>query len=407
MKTKKMFFLLVFLFIGIHCVVAQAPQKFNYQAVVRDAGGLILSDQSIALKIAIRQGTFSGSILYDEIHDLSTNQFGLASLQIGGGIVISGDMNSIDWSDGPYYVEVYIDPNGGNNFVSMGVSQLLSVPYALYAESSGTEGAPGPIGETGPAGPVGPIGETGPAGPTGATGLTGSDGEIGPAGPQGETGPMGEQGIQGPIGLQGPVGETGQQGIPGPIGPTGPQGLIGLTGPQGPAGIFASNKIDVLEADVVANQVGEITLWSFDVPGGTLLIDNAVRMRMLLSVQQNNSNVQLSTLRIKYGGVTLVSFSFDWYNSTGLGEARSGIIEVVVMGNGSSDSQRGYMSGILSVVNPNYPPQTNVIYAVPVESVGTVSVDSELSQTMSVTYEWQISNGCNTILRMGVAEKIQ
>ena len=82
----------------------------------------------------------------------------------------------------------------------MGVSQLLSVPYALYAETAGN------AGPTGPTGPQGLIGATGPQGPTGAAGTNGIDGSTGPTGPQGTPGLAGADGATGPTGPQGPTG---------------------------------------------------------------------------------------------------------------------------------------------------------------------------------------------------------
>jgi len=104
---------------------AQAPGKMNYQAVLRDASGEILKNSHVTLNILILQGSPSGSAVFSETHSTSTNAFGLADLEIG-----SEDPTGfagIDWADGPYYVKIRV------NGTEMGTSQLLSVPYALYA----------------------------------------------------------------------------------------------------------------------------------------------------------------------------------------------------------------------------------------------------------------------------------
>lgn len=234
---------------------AQAPLKLNYQGVARDNVGIELANQAISLRFSIHQGNPTGLVSYVERHDaIITNQFGLFSVRIGDGFVISGSM-TIDWAQGPYYFEVEMDANGGNNFISLGTSELISVPYALYAESSGTGGLPGPTGPTGDtgfAGETGPTGATGVAGPsglngiqgvtgpsgvngsTGATGIAGNDGIDGITGPTGAQGVDGINGATGPMGAQGQIGITGATGVDGSTGPTGPTGgLNGITGSVG------------------------------------------------------------------------------------------------------------------------------------------------------------------------------
>ncbi|MFN5207960.1 MAG: hypothetical protein ACK5D8_00585, partial [Bacteroidota bacterium] len=188
---------------------------------------------------------------YVETQTPTTNDNGLVSIEIGGGTVVSGTFAAINWASGPYFIKTETDATGGSNYSITGISQLLSVPYALYAETSGSSipgpqgpaGPQGATGATGPQGPIGPIGLTGPAGATGATGATGPQGPIGLTGPTGPQGPQGNDGSQGPQGVPGPQGPTGATGPQGPqgndgaAGPQGPQGLAGATGPQGPIGL--------------------------------------------------------------------------------------------------------------------------------------------------------------------------
>ncbi|MEZ4799047.1 MAG: tail fiber domain-containing protein [Flavobacteriales bacterium] len=206
---------------------AQAPERFNYQGVARTIEGNPLANQNISLRISIHTGAANGDIQYQETHIVSTSAQGLYSLAIGGGTAISGSMSNVSWGTADAYIEVEIDPAGGSNYSLAGVSQLLSVPYALYAANGGS-GAPGPAGPQGPAGPVGPAGETGPQGPAGPAGAMGATGAQGPVGNTGATGPAG------PAGPQGPAGNAGATGATGPQGPAGPQG------PQGPAGTYTA-----------------------------------------------------------------------------------------------------------------------------------------------------------------------
>jgi hypothetical protein len=137
-----------------HVVRAQAPQKMSYQAVVRDASSNLISNQSVGVQISVLQGSVMGTPVYVETHTASTNANGLVSLEVGDGSVVSGTFAAIDWSTGAYYLKTETDPTGGTNYTIAGTTQLLSVPYALYAETSGNP-TPGPQGPQGPQGPAG------------------------------------------------------------------------------------------------------------------------------------------------------------------------------------------------------------------------------------------------------------
>jgi hypothetical protein len=112
---------------------AQVPQKFNYQAVVRNNTGVIITNQNISVKAEILDSNIN-SVLYSETHAVTTNAQGLFSLQVGSGIVKSGLFVNIDWSAGNRYIRTSVDLTGGTNYQLMGTSQLLSVPYALYSK---------------------------------------------------------------------------------------------------------------------------------------------------------------------------------------------------------------------------------------------------------------------------------
>lgn len=115
--------------------VAQSPQAFNYQTVIRDGDGEPIQNQAVALRMSIHDILPDDTILYRETHSATTNEFGLIVLQIGTGSADMGDFSAIDWSTNAKYLEIEIDPEGGSNFTSLGTSQLVSVPYALHAET--------------------------------------------------------------------------------------------------------------------------------------------------------------------------------------------------------------------------------------------------------------------------------
>lgn len=122
---------------------AQGPQAFKYQAVARDGAGAPLTNQAVSFQISILQGSASGASVYSETHNVSTNGFGLVNLEIGNGSTVSGNFSTIAWGSNSYFLEVRLDETGGTSYQLMGTSQLLSVPYALYAETAGSGGGGG------------------------------------------------------------------------------------------------------------------------------------------------------------------------------------------------------------------------------------------------------------------------
>ncbi|MBL0018415.1 MAG: hypothetical protein IPP17_18745 [Bacteroidetes bacterium] len=135
---KKSILLLAVLLLTTIATWAQGvPQALNYQAVARDAAGTILANQAIRLKINILQGGAFGPVQYSETHSATTNQFGLFALKVGRGTPVTGTFSNVPWTQADQWLQVEMDPNGGNNFFLMGSSELISVPYALYAERVG------------------------------------------------------------------------------------------------------------------------------------------------------------------------------------------------------------------------------------------------------------------------------
>ena len=116
-------------------VIAQTPNAINYQGVVRDGNGQLLTNTALSAQFTIKQNGPAGSTVYRETHSITTNDYGLFTLKVGGGTVDQGSFSSIDWGNGVYYLKVEADPDGGLNFVSLSTTQLLSVPYALHAKT--------------------------------------------------------------------------------------------------------------------------------------------------------------------------------------------------------------------------------------------------------------------------------
>jgi hypothetical protein len=131
-------------------VWAQSPEKMSYQAVVRDAGNALVSSTAVGMQISILQTTATGTAVYVETQTPTTNINGLVSIEIGSGTVISGTFNTIDWSTGPYFIKTETDPTGGTTYTITGTSQLMSVPYALHANTADSIAGGVSITETDP-----------------------------------------------------------------------------------------------------------------------------------------------------------------------------------------------------------------------------------------------------------------
>lgn len=184
------------LFCAIAISFGQVPQGINYQTVVRNNNGAIIPNQNVSFRFSVRTDSPTGSIVYQETHTAATNTLGLVNLVLGQGTPQQGIFTSIIWGSTSHFLSVEFDVAGGTNYSLSGTSQLLSVPYALFAANSPT-GATGATGSQGPAGNDGATGPQGPAGNDGATGPQGLAGDDGATGPQGPTGATGAAGVGG------------------------------------------------------------------------------------------------------------------------------------------------------------------------------------------------------------------
>lgn len=180
-KHIQLFVIAIFMAVSLF---GQIPQGIKYQGAARNNLGVILSNQTISVRLGVINASPSGTLLYEETHTATTNINGVFDLVVGQGLPTVGTFTAINWATGLKFLKTEIDPTGGTSYVVMGTTQMQSVPYALYAENAGNNIA----------GPQGPIGLTGATGPTGATGAQGIIGN---------TGATGAQGIQGIAGMNG------------------------------------------------------------------------------------------------------------------------------------------------------------------------------------------------------------
>jgi hypothetical protein len=140
-------FLLILLLLSEN-IWAQAPQKMTYQAVIRNSSNALILSSPIGIKVSVLQGSANGTVTYSETQTQNTNINGLVSLEIGMGTPLIGTFSNINWANGPYFIQTEVDPSGGSNYSVLGVTELISVPYALYSANAQVSGFTHYIGET-------------------------------------------------------------------------------------------------------------------------------------------------------------------------------------------------------------------------------------------------------------------
>ena len=140
MNAKKM------LFAGV-CLLAacftqaqesQMPKAFSYQAVVRNSQGKVIAKQPVGIKVEILQGSTEGTVVYAETQTPESSQTGTVNLLIGTGTVTEGTFADIDWGAATYFLRISMDVQGGSSYEVVSTTQMLPVPYALYAEKAGS-----------------------------------------------------------------------------------------------------------------------------------------------------------------------------------------------------------------------------------------------------------------------------
>jgi len=133
---KNQFLLILLLFFGILTTIgAQAPASIKYQAVARKANGEVLKNQSVNFHIQLLEDGINGMTAYSETHQQTTNEFGIVHFNIGEGDNATSDLRYLNWGSSEYYIKVELDPAGGTDYKHMGTAQLVTVPYAFFANN--------------------------------------------------------------------------------------------------------------------------------------------------------------------------------------------------------------------------------------------------------------------------------
>ena len=114
--------------------MAQAPELFSFQSVIRGADEKLLANRDVTLRFSINQYDSLGATVFSEHHYLKTNSNGLMTARIGEGQLISGDISNIEWENGPYFAQYEVDYDGQEGWDISAYTQMMSVPYSLYAK---------------------------------------------------------------------------------------------------------------------------------------------------------------------------------------------------------------------------------------------------------------------------------
>jgi len=213
-------FLFIFLSLFVSTLLfSQAPEGINYQAVMRNNSGNLVTNSTVAIRVQIRQGSATGTTVYQERQSVASSSQGLINMVIGAGTPQVGTFNNINWAVGPFFVNLGVDFSNGVNYQDFGTQQLMSVPYALFAKTSGAQLNQWRYGNTVPVNSLGFLGDFYLDVVTGNVYYKNSattwvlTGNIkGPVGPSGATGAQGAQGIQGVAGANGTNGSNGTNG---------------------------------------------------------------------------------------------------------------------------------------------------------------------------------------------------
>ena len=138
---KKLINILLCLILTFNFGYSQVPQGVGYQGVATDANGIELVNQSISIRASVLSGSANGTIEWEETHATSTDTFGLFTLTIGQGTNTTNGLQTsfadISWGTNTHFLKIEMDVTGGSTYSFMGTNQMMSVPYALYAESAG------------------------------------------------------------------------------------------------------------------------------------------------------------------------------------------------------------------------------------------------------------------------------
>lgn len=133
---RNLFCFMSFLFLIPFVIKAQIPEGINYAATLRDTTGTVLADQSMSARISILSDTLPITETYVETHNIMTNMYGQMNVVLGAGVPETGDFSTINWLSSPYFIRIEIDTAGGTDYLDLGFTEIWSVPYAFYADSS-------------------------------------------------------------------------------------------------------------------------------------------------------------------------------------------------------------------------------------------------------------------------------
>lgn len=132
---KKLFSTLIII-MGVCIAHAQIPETISYQLVIRDGNDMLVTNNNVGLRVSILAGSSTGMVVYSEEHSPMTNSNGLATLEIGTGNSVTGNLSTINWNASSYFIKTEVDPTGGTTYVLDTVDEITSVPFASFSKKA-------------------------------------------------------------------------------------------------------------------------------------------------------------------------------------------------------------------------------------------------------------------------------
>lgn len=131
---KRISTLMAIMLIGLMAAKAQ-PHGFSYQAMLRSPSGEVMANQDVTVRISLRSGALDGKVEYSEVHEAKTSSGGVIAIAVGTGTEPYSDFAEIPWEKG-IFIQTEVKPEKSNDFVDMGTTQIMAVPYSLRSETA-------------------------------------------------------------------------------------------------------------------------------------------------------------------------------------------------------------------------------------------------------------------------------
>lgn len=132
----------IFVIIAIMAALAAHAQNsglgFNYQAIVRNANGILLADTTVNLRVSLYPGQNASSPTWVETHSVRTDISGCFPITVGKGERDNSSLVAeyVDVNFAAVYYWMKIEILEGNSYREVSYSQLPSSPYSEVSHNA-------------------------------------------------------------------------------------------------------------------------------------------------------------------------------------------------------------------------------------------------------------------------------